>query len=128
MLDERRPALVAVIEDDQTARAALGRVLQAGGFEPALFDSAEAFISSPPTAALRCLIVDVQLTGMSGLDLQMKLRSEGFDVPVIIVTGKRAPAVRKRAEQAGCAAFLWKPFSAQTILALLASIGGQSRS
>jgi FixJ family two-component response regulator len=128
MLDERSPALVAVIEDDQITRAALGRVLQVGGFEPALFDSAEAFILSPPTAALLCLIVDVQLPGMSGLDLQMKLRSEGFEVPVIIVTGKRVHAIRERAEQAGCAAFLWKPFSAQTILALLASIGRQSRS
>ena len=128
MLDEPTPALVAVVEDDEFARAALGRVLQAGGFQPALFDSAEAFISSPPTAALLCLIVDVQLAGMSGLDLQMKLRSEGFDVPVIIVTGQRVHAIRERAEQAGCAAFLWKPFSAQTILALLASIGRQSRS
>ena len=128
MLDEPTPALVAVVEDDEFARAALGRVLQAGGFQPALFDSAEAFISSPPTAALLCLIVDVQLAGMSGLDLQMKLRSEGFDVPVIIVTGQRVHAIRERAEQAGCAAFLWKPFSAETILTLLASIGRQSHS
>jgi FixJ family two-component response regulator len=126
MLGERSPALVAVIEDDEIARAALGRVLQAGGFEPALFDSAEAFISSRPSAALRCLIVDVQLTGMSGLDLQIRLRSEGFEVPVIIITGNRTTAIRERAEQAGCAAFLWKPFSAETILTLLALIGNQS--
>jgi FixJ family two-component response regulator len=78
MLDERSPALVAVIDDDQIARAALGRVLQVGGFAPALFDCAEAFISSRPHAALLCLIVDVQLAGMSGLDLQIRLRSEGF--------------------------------------------------
>ena len=126
MLDERSPALVAVIEDDEIARAALGRVLHAGGFEPALFDSAEEFISSPPSAALLCLIVDVQLAGMSGLDLQVKLRSDGFDAPVIIITGNRARAIRERAEQSGCAAFLWKPFSAETILTLLASIERQS--
>ena len=127
MVDERSPALVAVIEDDENARGALGRVLQVGGFETALFDSAEAFISARPHDALLCLIVDVQLTGMSGFDLQMRLRSEGFEVPVIIITGNRTKAIRERAERAGCAAFLWKPFSAETILTLLASMRGQPR-
>ena len=126
MFDESGPALVAVVEDDQIARAALGRLLHVGGFEPALFDSAEAFISSRPNPALRCLIVDVRLTGMSGLDLQMRLRSEGFAVPVIVITGDRTDAIRERAEQAGCSAFLWKPFDGETILPLLASIVRQS--
>jgi FixJ family two-component response regulator len=126
MLGGKSSGLVAVIEDDESARAALGRVLQAGGFEPALFDSAEAFISSGLNAALFCLIVDVQLAGMSGLDLQMRLRSDGFKVPVVIITGNRVDAIRERAEQTGCAAFFWKPFSAETILTLLASIGRQS--
>ena len=123
--DQRRPALVAVIEDDEIGRVALGRVLRVGGYEPALFDSAEAFIASPTPAPL-CLIVDVQLGGMSGLDLQMKLRSEGFEAPVIIITGNRANAIRARAEREGCAAFLWKPVSSEVILALLASIGRQT--
>jgi FixJ family two-component response regulator len=126
MVDERSPALVGVIEDDQIARAALGRVLQAGGFEPALFDSAEAFISSRPPAALLCLIVDVHLTGMSGIDLQRKLHSEGSAVPIIITTGNQADVIRQRAQDAGCVAFLWKPFSAETILSLLASIARRS--
>ena len=126
MVDERSPVLVAVIEDDQIARAALGRVLQVAGFEPALFDSAEAFISSQPNAALLCLIVDVQLTGMSGIDLQRKLHSEGSDVPIIVTTGNRADVIRERAHEAGCAAFLWKPFSAETLLSLLTSIARQS--
>ena len=123
MLDGGSAGLVAVIEDDESARAALGRVLQAGRFEAALFDSAEAFISSRPSAALLCLIVDVQLAGMSGLDLQMRLRSEGFEVPIIIITGNRTDAIRERAERGGCAAFLWKPFSAETLLTHLASFG-----
>ena len=126
MLGDRRPALVAVIEDDEIARIALGRALQVGGIEPVLFDSAEAFLSSSPTVDWLCLIVDVQLAGMSGLDLQTRLRSEGSGVPVIVITGNRTNAIRERAEQAGCAAFLWKPFSTGTILKLLASIGQQS--
>jgi FixJ family two-component response regulator len=127
MFPNQTHRVVAVIEDDELARAALGRVLQAGGFEPALFHSAEAFISSPPTTRWLCLIVDVHLTGMSGLDLQMRLRSEGSEVPVIVTTGKRADEIREHAEQAGCLAFLWKPFSADTLLTLLASISHHPR-
>ena len=126
VLDERRSAPVAVIEDDEISRGALARLLQAGGYESALFDSAETFIESPLSRAWLCLIVDVHLTGMSGIDLQQKLRSEGFDVPIIITTGNREDAIRERAQQAGCAAFLWKPYSAETILPLLASIARQS--
>jgi FixJ family two-component response regulator len=105
-------------------RVALGRVLRLGGYEPALFDSAEAFMASP-TAAPFCLIVDVQLGGMSGLDLQMKLHSEGSETPVIMITSNRAHVIRTRAEQAGCTAFLWKPVSSEVILSLLGSIGPQ---
>ena len=122
MVDDCTSALVAVVEDDDVARCALGRLLKAAGFEPALFDSAETFIASRPTRALLCLIVDVHLTGMSGLELQRRLHGEGADVPIIVTTGDRADAIRDRAQQEGCAAFLWKPFSAETILALLGSI------
>ena len=126
MLSEGCPALVGVIEDDAVSRAALGRLLLAGGFEPALFDSAETFMASPPQESLLCLIVDVHLTGMSGIDLQGRLRDQGSDVPVIITTGDRRDMIRERAEQAGCAAFLWKPFSPDAILDVLGTIVGRS--
>jgi FixJ family two-component response regulator len=127
MADDQRPSLVAVVEDDEVSRCALGRLLHAGGFEPALFDSAETFTTSRPDRAWLCVIADVHLAGMSGLDLQRKLRGEGNEVPVIITTGDRADVIRERAEQAGCAAFLWKPFSAEVILGILHSIGHPSR-
>ena len=94
---------------------------------PRLFDSAETFVASPQNRQWLCLIVDVQLTGMSGIDLQRKLRADGCSVPVIIITGNRADTVREHAEQAGCAAFLWKPFSGETILSLLGSIARDTR-
>ena len=127
MPKESRPALVAIVEDDDASRSAIARLLQAGGFEPVLFDSAETFMASPPSRAWLCLIVDVHLTGMSGLDLQQKLHSRGSEVPIIVTTGDRADVIREQARQAGCAAFLWKPFSAEIILGLLASIARQSR-
>lgn len=122
MVDQQSPALVAVIEDDDVSRYALGRLLQVGGFEPALFDSAEAFMACQPNRQFSCLIVDVQLTGMSGIELQRRLRGEGSEVPIIVTTGNRAESIRERAQRLGCTAFLWKPFSADTILTLLSSI------
>ena len=122
MSERQTRARVAVIEDDDLERDALGRVLQAGGFEPALFESAESFIASARDYQWRCLVVDVNLPGMSGIDLQRKLRAEGSEVPIIVFTGNRAEAIRTLAEQAGCIGFLWKPFSADAILALVRSI------
>jgi FixJ family two-component response regulator len=127
MRDDQVTTLVAVIEDDDLERGALGRLLQADGFEPALFDSAEAFVASALDRRWLCLVVDVQLTGMSGLDLQWKLRNERSEVPIIVITGNRADAVRERAEQAGCVAFLVKPFSADAILGLVEAIAGRPR-
>ena len=120
--DSRRPSLIAVIDDDEMSRRAIGRLLQLGGFDAALFDSAETFIMSPPERAPLCLIVDVHLTGMSGIDLQRKLHADGSHVPVVITTGDRSHVVRDQSLEAGCLAFLWKPFSADMILTLLASI------
>jgi len=115
-------AIVGVIEDDQTSRSALGRLLWAGGYEPVLFDSAETFIASPSDHPWLCLIVDVHLPGMSGLDLQGRLLSEGARVPVVMTTGDRADSVRERAEHAGCVAFLSKPVTPDTLFAVLETL------
>lgn len=125
MVDDETPALIAVVEDDAPYRVAIGRLLRAGGFEPALFHSAEAFIDTPPARTPLCLILDVNLGGMSGIDLQRLLRKRGSAVPIIVTTGRREDAIRDRAEAAGCTAFLWKPFPATTLLALIDSIVGQ---
>ena len=117
---------VAVIEDDDGARTALGRLLDAAGFEHALFASAETFLAAKRGRWL-CLIVDVQLPGMSGIALQETLRAGGAAAPVIIITANATEAVRARAEHAGCAAFLAKPFSGDTILALIGSLANQPR-
>jgi FixJ family two-component response regulator len=127
MITQDAAVVVAVVEDDASARKALGRLLEAGGFEPALFDSAEAFIETPPLTAPLCLILDVQLGGMSGIDLQRRLRREGSDLPIIVTTGLREDSIRSLAEKNGCAGFLFKPFNADRLLALIASISRQAR-
>ena len=123
VLEKPRPTVVAVIDDDVAARQAIARLLQVGGFDPALFDSAETFMASGPTGdSLLCVLADVHLAGMSGIELQRKLHGEGSNVPFIITTGDRAEFIRAQAEEYGCTAFLWKPFSGETILSILASL------
>ena len=125
MTETRGDRLVAVVEDDDSARNALGRLLEAGGFETALFDSAESFIASRAPHDCLCLVLDIHLTGMSGIELQRRLRAEGSRLPIVMVTGSRAAVVREYAERAGCSAFLLKPFSAESIFGVLASLASQ---
>jgi FixJ family two-component response regulator len=122
MVDGLTPALIAVVEDDAPSRAAIARVLRAGGFEAALFDCAEAYVAAPPARSPLCLILDVTLGGMSGIELQHHLRAAGSRLPIIITTGQRDAMIRDRAERAGCAAFLHKPFDAETLLDAIGSI------
>jgi FixJ family two-component response regulator len=116
------PPLVVVIEDDLAARTAIGRLLQARHYEPALFDCAEAFFDRPPARSPSCLVVDVQLPGISGLDLQHQLRAAGSNVPIIVTTGIRDTTVRERACREGCSAFFVKPSDGCALLAAIDSI------
>jgi FixJ family two-component response regulator len=119
-MDQSKPLLVAVVEDDAPSRKALGRLLQASGFEPALFESAEDYIEAAPKPA--CMIVDVQLPGMSGIELQQHLRAAGPAPPIIMVTASREGIIRDRAQRSGCAAFFWKPVDGLTLTAAIASL------
>ena len=116
--------VVAVVEDDAALRKALGRLLQAGGFEPALFESAEAYLDASPAAL--CLVVDVRLPGMSGIELQQRLRATGTPPPIIITTASREAAIRERAQQYGCAEFFWKPVDGKALIASIASLANPS--
>jgi FixJ family two-component response regulator len=111
--------LVVVIEDDPASQRTLARVLRAGGYEPAVYTSAEDYLSSPRDAPPVGLLLDLHLGGMSGLDLQRRLRDDGSTIPVIIITGTDDVRSREQAERLGCAAYLRKPCEAETILALL---------
>jgi len=123
-MDQSKPPLVvAVVEDDAPSRTALGRLLNAAGFEPVLFESAEAYLEA--AAAPTCLIVDVQLPGMSGIELQQRLRAAGPAPPIIVTTSSRETAVQQRAQQNGCAAFFQKPVDGCTLAAAIASLANR---
>ena len=118
--------LVVVIEDDPASRKTLARVLRAGGYEPVLYESAEAFLSSPPQSSPIGLLLDVHLTGMSGLELQRRLRNEWSTLPVIIITAFDDARGREQAERLGCVAYLRKPCEAETILAALRGVANDN--
>src|ERR1019366_5948193 len=80
------------------------------------YASTEAFLAAPPHPPLDCLVLDIQLGGMSGLELQQRLREQGDPTPVIFVTAHDAPEVRDEAVQAGCVAYLRKPVASRALL------------
>ena len=105
--------LVVVIEDDLASQKTLARVLRTGGYDAAIYTSADEFLSAPPPVTPIGLLLDVQLEGMSGLDLQRHLKSEGSTLPVIIITAFDDDRSREQAERLGCVAYLRKPCEAQ---------------
>jgi FixJ family two-component response regulator len=99
---------VAIVDDDASANRALQRLLRSAGFKPFGFESAESFLSDSSKRSFSCLLLDIQLTGMSGLDLQRELRKRGSRVPIIFVTAHDDPVNRSAAFTHGCIDFFRK--------------------
>ena len=114
--------IVAVVDDDLPTLKALGRLLRASRFEAAPYASAEAFLAAPPERPPVCLVLDMDLGGMSGLDLQRRLHVEGSRLPVIVVTGLEDQRLREEACRLGCIAFLHKDSAADTLLDVIRSL------
>lgn len=107
---------ISVIEDDASVRAATSRLLTSYGYVVHAFVSADDFLLSPHVSDSACLIVDVQMPGMSGIELQAHLIAHGHCVPIIFVTAFPEDAIRARALKAGAACFLSKPFEGPRLI------------
>ena len=101
--------VISIVDDDDTVRAATESLVRSLGFETHTFASAESFLQSTSPRETRCLILDVQMPNMSGIDLQDRLSELGFEIPIIFITAYADEAVRQRAMEAGAVAFLLKP-------------------
>jgi two-component system, LuxR family, response regulator FixJ len=107
---------VYIIDDDDSVRRALRRLIRSVGLKVETFATAEEFLQSSIQPAPGCLILDLHLPGMSGLELQERLNTEGRGVPIVIVTAYPEEPVRELALEAGAIAFLQKPFEEQSLL------------
>ena len=117
--------VVALVENDLPTNRAFARLLRAHGFTVEAFVSAESLLERAALAALDCLLLDIDLDGMSGLELRQRLQRQGVGVPVIFVTGRDDPAARVLAHQLGCGAFLCKPVNGAVLVdAIRAAMAG----
>ena len=107
---------IAVVDDDESFASALERLFRASGFEVRTYCSAESFLAAPPVPRPDCLVLDVHLGGMSGLDVQRQLRTAGDMAPIIFVTAHDAPGVREEAEQAGVSGYFIKPVPRELLI------------
>ena len=118
--------LVTVVDDDESVRDALKAFMQSVGFAAAIFSSAEDFLGSDILHKTSCLIVDVQMSVMTGLELQRHLSDNRSRIPMIFITARDDPAVRAQALKAGAVDFLNKPFAADRLLAAVhAALGNR---
>src|SRR5215469_725788 len=108
--------LLSVVDDDEMLRESLPELLREFGFAARAFSSGQAFLSSDYVDQTRCLILDVAMPGMSGLDLQDELKRRGQAIPIIFITGQKDEDIRKQAFRQGAVRFLYKPFSDSALL------------
>lgn len=119
-------ARISIVDDDPSIRETTTDLMQSAGFKADAFASAENFLASPRLLDTACLILDVRMEGMDGIELQRQLRAKGSHIPVIFITAHSDEQVRGRALREGATAFLLKPFSSQELLlAVRSSLGSQ---
>jgi FixJ family two-component response regulator len=108
--------MVAVVDDDESFRGALQRLLKSAGFQVRAFASAEDFLKSGRQHETGCLIADIRMPGMSGLDLQAKLNADHFPIPTIFISAHGDEKMRLQAMRGGAVKFLAKPFDDAILL------------
>ena len=108
--------LVAVVDDDRSIQTALNDLLESAGLVSESFGSAEEFLASDRLNQTSCLVLDIRMPGMSGLDLQARLKTEGRHIPIIFITARGDTQTKTRAMKAGALEFLVKPFDDEVLL------------
>lgn len=116
MAIEKKPQLVAIIDDNELVRFALDGLMKAVGLPALAFGNAEEFLTSDRAQDTGCLIVDIHLPGMSGLELQSKLNADRYRIPTIFITAHGDEKVRMQALRGGAVEFLTKPFDDEALI------------
>jgi FixJ family two-component response regulator len=113
---QRKPQLIAIVDDDESVRTGIHSLLRSAGLKTRYFASAEEFLLSGHQSETACLITDIRMPGMSGLELQAKLAAEGCSIPIIFLTAYGDTRMRIQAMRAGAVDFLGKPVENETLL------------
>jgi len=108
--------LVAIVDDDQSVQRSLQDLIESDGLSALCFSSAEQFLGSEARGKAACLIADIRMPGMSGLELQAKLKAEGCPIPIIFITAHGDAKMRIQAMRDGAVEFLTKPFDNAVLL------------
>lgn len=111
--------MVAVIDDDESVRTALKELMRSAGLSARAFASAEDFLTSGQQPHIGCLIADIRMPGMSGLELQAKLNADRCRIPTIFITAHGDDKMRMQALRAGAVEFLAKPFDDEALLEMV---------
>jgi FixJ family two-component response regulator len=108
---KQEPLVVVVVDDDESVRESLPDLLKEFGFKVLAFSSADEFLASESVDRTQCLVLDMVMPGMSGLDLQAELKNRGRKIPIIFITAQKDEVIRKRVIDQGAVDVLLKPFS-----------------
>jgi len=108
--------LIAIVDDDKSIRTATQDLLKAAGFSAATFENAESFLAWPARATAACLVSDMRMPGISGLELHRQLAAAGHGIPTVIITAHPEEITQQRAREAGITCFLTKPFTPDELL------------
>jgi FixJ family two-component response regulator len=116
---EASPIVVAIVDDDDTVRRALRRLVQSLSYHPIGFASGEEFLASLRETTPSCVLMDQHMPSLNGLDVILRMRSEGRHVPVIIVTGFDQPGLRQKCLDAGASEYIVKPLASSAVSAAI---------
>lgn len=108
--------IVMIVDDDESMRKAVRRLIKSSGFAVETFASAEDFLASGRVDATACLVLDVQMPGLNGLELQSRLISERYQIPIVFITAYNDENAREQALRAGAVGYLVKPFEEADLL------------
>jgi len=116
------PPLVAIVDDDASVRKSTTRLIRSFGYRAEAFASGEEFLSSPEASRTACLVLDVRMPEMDGLEVQRQVAARQLQIPVVFISGRASDEEERRARSAGAIDFLRKPIATATLLQVLRKV------